>query len=203
MRKVLLLLSGGFDSAVSYALMRNDLDIITVHFDSSSLTGDSALKKVNNLKNILSINKLIIVPFGNVQIEVSKKCRHDLYYVITRRIMYRIAEDIAVKEKCSFLLTGENLAQVASQTLSNMSVIKGAVNIEILRPLLCNDKVETINLARDMGIFEICSGPELCSFLGPKHPATRSDLNLVLKEEKKVDMNSLIKESLENIKIME
>ena len=120
--------------------------------------------------------------------------------VITRRIMYMIAENIALKEKCNFLLTGENLAQVSSQTLPNMANITSAVNIEILRPLLCNDKVETINLAREIGTYEICSGPELCSFLGPKHPATKSNIEIVENEESKIDINNLIKESLNAMK---
>ena len=200
MKKALLLLSGGFDSAVACYQMRNDLYITAIHFDSSKLTGDSALEKVKILIKKLNIKKLIIVPFDKIQIEVSKKCKHDLFYVITRRIMYMIAENIALKEKCNYLLTGENLAQVSSQTLPNMVNITNAVNIEILRPLLCNDKVETINISREIGTYDICSGPELCSFLGPKHPATKSDLDIIKKEEWKLDINSLINESSDNIK---
>ena len=200
MKKALLLLSGGFDSAVACYLMQDNLDIIAIHFDSSRLTGDSALQKVKILQKELNIKKLIIVPFDKIQVETSKKCKHELFYVITRRIMYKIAEKIALKEKCNFLLTGENLAQVSSQTLSNIANITNAVNIEILRPLLCNDKIETINIAREIGTYEICSGPELCSFLGPKHPATKSNIEIVESEEEKLDINSLINESSDNIK---
>ncbi len=198
--KALLLLSGGFDSAVACYLMKDNLDIIAIHFDSSKLTGDSALKKVKILIRKLNIKKLIIVPFDKIQVEVSKKCKHELFYVITRRIMYRISEKIALKKKCNYLLTGENIAQVSSQTLPNMANITNAVNIEILRPLLCNDKVETINLAREIGTYEICSGPELCSFLGPKHPATKSNLETVENEELKIDADKLISEAIKNIK---
>ena len=197
--RALLLLSGGFDSAIAYKLMEDKLDITAIHFDSSRLTGDSALQKVKILKKKFKIKKLIVVPFDKIQIEVSKKCQHDLFYVITRSIMYKIAEKIAKKEKCNYLLTGENLAQVSSQTLSNMATITDAVDIEILRPLLCNDKVETINLAREIGTYEICSGPELCSFLGPKHPATKSDLNVVKEEELKLDINKLTNEAIAGI----
>src|SRR3989338_1152839 len=101
--------------------------------------------------------------------------------------MWRIAENIAKKENAQYLITGENLAQVASQTLSNMQTTQSAVQISILRPLLCNDKVETIAMAREIDTYEISKGPEVCCLLGPKNPATSSSKEIIEKEEENTD----------------
>jgi thiamine biosynthesis protein ThiI len=100
--------------------------------------------------------------------------------------MMKKAEDIARQENADFLITGESLGQVGSQTLSNLRSITDAVKIPILRPLLTHDKEEIIRIAKKIGTYEICIGPEVCDCLGSKHPATRSDLEEIQDEEKRL-----------------
>ena len=114
--------------------------------------------------------------------------------------MYRIAEVIAKKNNIQYLITGENLAQVASQTLTNMAVLNQAVKIKILRPLLGFDKNETIKIAREIDTFDISSQKSAgCPFV-PKHPATKAQLKVVEQEESKLNLKEIIKNNLDNFK---
>ena len=115
--------------------------------------------------------------------------------------MFRTAEKLAEQEGCEALITGENLGQVGSQTLTNMSVISRAVKLPILRPILCNDKNDTIRLAEKYGTFELSKGPEICCTLGPKNPTTRAKLEIVEREEEKIDVRELIQDALKNLKL--
>ena len=114
--------------------------------------------------------------------------------------MYKVAELLAKKLNYNYLLDGCNVGQVSSQTLSNLSVITYAINIPVLRPLLCYDKDQIIQLARKFETYEISKGPEMCNVLGPKHPATRSNLDIIEKEEAKLNMNNLLESSLSNLR---
>ncbi|MEM4336597.1 MAG: 7-cyano-7-deazaguanine synthase [Candidatus Woesearchaeota archaeon] len=199
--KGVLLLSGGFDSPVAGYLMKKEgIEIIAIHFSLEPFTDDSAEKKSIELAKKLGIKKIYVIKQGDVHAEIIEKCKHKYYYIIGRRIMWRIAEKIAKKEKCDFLITGENLGQVGSQTLDNMSVIDSAVKIKILRPLLCKDKVEIINLAKQITTYEVSCGPEMCCVLGPKHPATKSKLEDIQNEEKKLNIKKIINKSLKETK---
>ena len=104
------------------------------------------------------------------------------------------------KLNCNYLLDGCNLGQVSSQTLSNLSVISQSVNMPILRPLLCYDKDQIIKLARKIETYEISKGPEMCNVLGPKHPATRSNLEIIEKEETNLNIKKLIESSLNSLR---
>lgn len=97
--------------------------------------------------------------------------------------MLKLAEKEALKEKCDFLITGENLSQVSSQTLQNLHAITKAVKMPIVRPLLTYDKIEILNIAKKIGTYDACIGPEVCDVLGPKHPATTSKLEEIENEE--------------------
>ena len=101
--------------------------------------------------------------------------------------MLRKACEVAKAEGCDFIITGDNLAQVSSQTLENMKVISSASNIEILRPLLTYDKKEIIKIAMTIGTYDISNGPEVCDVLGPRSPATRSKLEKIEKEESRLE----------------
>ena len=114
--------------------------------------------------------------------------------------MYKVAEKLAEKLKCNFLLDGCNIGQVSSQTLSNLSVITRAIDIPVLRPLLCYDKDQIIRLAKKINTYEISKGPEMCNVLGPKHPATKSNLEIIGKEESKININKLSEDSLKNVR---
>ncbi|MBU0460969.1 MAG: 7-cyano-7-deazaguanine synthase [Nanoarchaeota archaeon] len=200
--KALLLLSGGFDSPIAgYLMKKKGLDIIALNFSQEPLTDGREVVKAKKLAEQIKIKKFISVKIGKQLAEIVNKCDHRLYYVLQRRLMLRIAEHIAEREGYEFLITGDNLAQVGSQTLSNMSVIDMATKLIVLRPLLTNDKMETIDIAREIGTFDTSCGPELCSLLGPKHPATSSTPNVIQREEAKIDVGSLVDEALATMQI--
>ena len=133
--------------------------------------------------------------------EIIKHCQHKYYFVLSKRLMVKIAEKIAEKENCKFLITGENLAQVSSQTLPNLVAITKAVKIPILRPLLTFDKVEIINKAEEIDTFELSKGPEVCDILGPKHPSTNTKPHLMELQEKRVPLDDFIDETIKMSKV--
>jgi len=185
--KGILLLSGGYDSAVAGFLMqKKGLEIIAVHFSYEPLTDNSPEKKAREISEILKFKKLIVINISKECEKIADKCRRDLYFVLSKRLMLRKAAEIAKKENCNFLITGEALGQVGSQTLQNLRAITESSVIPVLRPLLTYDKEKIINIARRIGTYEVSSGPEVCDILGPKHPATRSKIEDVKKEELKL-----------------
>lgn len=185
--KALLLISGGFDSPVAgYLMQQKGAEIIAVHFSYEPFTDNGPEIKSKRACDMLGFEKFIVVNISKECEQIAKNCNHKLYFVLTKRLMLRKAEEIAKKESCDFLITGENLAQVSSQTLSNLRSITDAVKIQVIRPLLTYDKEEIIKIARDIGTYEISIGPEVCDVLGPKHPATRSKLEEVKLEEEKL-----------------
>jgi thiamine biosynthesis protein ThiI len=197
--KALALLSGGFDSAVAIYLMKNKLEIDALHFSLEPFTNDTPEKKSIELCKKLGIKNLYIINHSKEHEEIVNKCDHKYYYIISRRLMYEVAERLAKKLNCDYLLDGCNVGQVSSQTLSNLSVISQVVNIPILRPLLCYDKDQIIKLAKKIGTYELSKGPEMCNVLGPKHPATKSKLEIIEKEEFKINLNKLLEDSLKNV----
>lgn len=204
-RGAVLLLSGGFDSPVAGKLLQNkdpSLEIIGLHFSQEPFTDNTAEVKVLLLANILGVKKIIVVTVGNQLAALTKQCNHRLYYVLQRRLMWRIAERIASLEKASYLVTGENLGQVSSQTLPNLAINDRAVAIPILRPLLTMNKQEILKLAQVFGTYETSKGPEFCSVLGPKYPVTRATLAAVEDEEKKINVAQMIAEALETMRVV-
>ncbi len=196
--KALLLLSGGFDSPVAGYLMKEQgIDISAVHFSSQPLTDDSAEEKSRLLAKMIGAEKFLIVPFGHHLGTIAKNCLHRYYYILIRRLMWRVAEKIAKKEGCTYLITGENLGQVGSQTVENMFLTDKAVTLPILRPVLSYDKQEIINLAKKIGTHDASLGPELCCLLGPKNPATKGRIKIVNEEEKKLDILGIVKKAVE------
>lgn len=199
--KGLLLLSGGIDSPVAgYRMQQLGVDLIAVHFSSEPFTTNEAERKSCVLAEKLGIPTLYVVLHGSCYSLLVKHCTHKYYYILMRRLMLRTAEALAQQEQCDFLVTGENLGQVASQTLSNMATITEAVRIPVLRPLLCNDKQETIALARKIGTYDLSKGPEFCCVLGPKHPATQSTIDVIHTEESSLDICGMIEQSIKHMK---
>ena len=201
--KALLLLSGGIDSAVAAKLMIDeDVELVALHFSLEPFTNNEAAVKSERIARHLGIKKLYSIACGLAHAKIVKQCNHRYYYIISRRMMLRIAQQMARRENCLFLCTGDNLGQVGSQTLSNMDVISHAVSMPIARPLLTNDKVETIALAKKFGTYQLSIGPEMCSVLGPKNPATRSELSKIEAQEQHLDMNMLLEEQLQSATII-
>ena len=193
--KAVALLSGGIDSPVAIHLMQDRLDIIAVHFNQLELTGQEEIDKVHNLAKKLGLKKVYNVPFVEVFKAIVDKCDHRYFFILSKILMFKTAELVARKESAKFLITGENLAQVSSQTLSNLRAITANLNLEIFRPVLTYDKQEIIDLAKKIGTYEISEGPEICNLLGPNNPATKSDLEVIKKELAKLDLG-MLKESL-------
>lgn len=204
--KALLLLSGGIDSPVAgKILIDKGIEVFAVHFDNQPFTTPDSLNKSKKIAKMMGIKKLYVVKHGAINQKEFLKSNANRKYgcLYCRRMMFRIAERIAEIEKCDFIATGENLGQVASQTLSNMFVEDSAIKKTIVRPLLCKNKEEITQLARKFGTYDISIEPGMCCNLVPKNPATKSDIEKVESEEKGVDINKLIKESIESMEIVE
>jgi len=187
MEKAVLLLSGGFDSAVAgKMLLDKGFEIHCVHFSYEPFTGPEPEQKVRKLVKHLKFKSLKVIKIAKKLEEISKKTERKYYFVLTKRLMLKLAEKEAKKLKAKYLVTGANLAQVSSQTLENLSVIDKAVTLPVLRPVLTFEKQEIVDKARVLGTYDISAGPEVCDVLGPKHPTTIADLDAVLEEEKKL-----------------
>ena len=195
--KAILLLSGGIDSPVAgWMMKRKGYELIAVHYSGEPFTKKDAEDKAKKLAEKIGCKKFIVVPFGFLQAEVVRQCQHKYYYVIIKRFMLRIAEIIAKEEDAKAIIKGDSIGQVGSQTVRNMAVISRVIQTRVTRPLLGFDKNEIIALAREIGTYELSIGPEMCSLLGPKHPATKASDAAIDKEETNLDINKLIAESL-------
>lgn len=187
MKKSLLLLSGGFDSAVAgWMMQKKGHEISAVHFSFEPLTDSTPEDKSRKISEFLGFKKFVVVNISKEIKAIAEKCDRKYYFVLMKRLMLKKAEKIAKKEKCSFLITGDNLGQVSSQTPENLFAIDGAVEISVLRPLIAMDKVEIIRIAEKIGTYELSKGKEMCDILGPEHPSTRAPLESVLREENKL-----------------
>ncbi len=202
--RVLSLISGGFDSPVAaYRMMQRGCRLIFVHFHGAPYQDKTSQEKVRDLVRHLTRHqyqtRLYLVPFGEIQRQIVAAIARPLRVILYRRMMLRIAEAIARPQKAKALITGESLAQVASQTLDNMSVIQQAATLPILRPLVGMDKQEIIDQARRIGTFETSSIPDqdCCQLFVPKHPATRSSSWEVAEAEKSFDVQELLRLGLD------
>jgi len=202
--RVVALISGGIDSPVAtYRMMQRGCRVIFVHFHSAPYQDNTSQEKVRRLLAVLTrhqfLSRLYLVPFGEIQRQIVASVARPLRVVLYRRMMLRIAEAIARKEKAKALVTGESLGQVASQTLDNIAVIQQAARLPILRPLVGMDKQEIIDQARRIGTFEISSIPDqdCCQLFVPKHPATKARFTEVEQDETKFDVKELVRYGVE------
>jgi len=203
--RVVALISGGIDSPVAaYRLMQRGCRMIFVHFHSVPYQDRTSQEKVRRLVQRLtrhqSTSRLYLVPFGEIQRQIVATVARPLRVVLYRRMMLRISETIARKDKAKALVTGESLGQVASQTLDNMAVIQQATRLPILRPLVGMDKQEIIDQARRIGTFEISSIPDqdCCQLFVPAHPATKAHFAAVEEDEAKLATAELVRYGVEN-----
>jgi thiamine biosynthesis protein ThiI len=203
MKRGIALLSGGIDSPVAIHLMKDRLEIVATHFHQLPLTDEKEVEKVKELSKMLGLKKVYSVPFVSVLKALVEKCDHRNYFILSKIAMFKCAEMVAAAEGAKFLITGENLAQVSSQTLSNLTNITKQLKLEIFRPVLTYDKQEIIKVAKKIGTYEISKGPEICNLLGPKNPATKSKLENIEKELSNFDLNEMLKEALNNAEVLE
>jgi thiamine biosynthesis protein ThiI len=209
--KAVSLLSGGIDSPVaSYLMLKQGVELVAVHFHHQTPDKLGVENKVVQLCTQLSTYakhplKLYLVPFKDVQFALIKAVPATHRMIVYRRFMLRIAERILKKEGAQAFVTGDNLAQVASQTLDNITVIDRATTQTILTPLLGADKVDTIKLSKQIGTYEISILPyeDCCSFLIAQHPATHARLADVEQMETKVpDQETMMDAAVAQAKIM-
>jgi len=195
----LLLLSGGIDSPVAGYLAGKKAEIVALHFSNEEFAGKESIEKAEKISKKLGFGKILVIDLSSQLKEIAEKAALAYYFVLQRRLFLGIAEKIAEKEKCDFIVTGDSLGQVSSQTLANMSVISRRAKIPIVRPLLGFNKQETTKLAEELGTFEISKGPEMCDVLGPKHPSTHASLERVEEEEAKADFPVLIEKAVSQL----
>lgn len=190
------LISGGIDSPVAgFMMMKRGAKIIFVHFKNRTISGDvgdDKIKKlVKRLSNFQGRSKLYIIPFEEFQKEIIAKIPAKNRMLVYRRVMFKIAEIIAKKEKAKGFVTGDSLSQVASQTLENINVIYNAANYPVFSPLIGMNKQEIINLAVKIRTYETSILPhqDCCSFLIAKHPETKGDLKEIIKQEENLNID--------------
>jgi thiamine biosynthesis protein ThiI len=201
--RVLVLLSGGIDSPVAaYRMMQRGCRVSFVHFHSyplvSKASQEKAVELAQHLAGYQGEAKLYLVPFGELQRQVVLGAPVPLRVVLYRRLMMRIATELAHKERAGALVTGESLGQVASQTLENLLVINEAAPLLVLRPLIGMDKQEIIDQARRIGTYEtsIIPDQDCCQLFVPKHPATKSTLDAVIKAERRLEIATMVKDAV-------
>jgi thiamine biosynthesis protein ThiI len=202
--KVAVLLSGGIDSPVAAArMMRRGSRCVFVHFHSQPFTDASSVRHASELVGILNRfqydSTLWLVPLAPAQQAIVEACPQELRTLLYRRMMVRIASEIARREGAKALVTGDSLGQVASQTLENLAVVEDAAEMPVLRPLIGRDKNEIIDEARAIGTFEVSSAPcqEACVLFEPKRPATKAAVEQARAAEGSLDAGLLTTEAVE------
>lgn len=204
--KGMLMLSGGIDSPVAgWMALKRGVKIDAVYFEAIPHTSLEARYKVIELSRKLckycdSI-KLHIVPFTNIQEAIYKECNPEYCITIMRRMMYRIMEKLAKKNKGLVIINGESIGQVASQTLTSMSVINSVTNMPVIRPVACLDKLEIIEIAKKIDTYDISILPyeDCCTVFVPKHPVINPSLKECLLNEKKFDFEKMIDETVNQV----
>ncbi len=202
-----LLVSGGIDSPVAgWMMAKRGLQLDAIHFAAPPYTSKRAEMKVRDLVSIVAkysgrIN-FAVVNFTEIQEAIKEHCPEELFTIIMRRLMMKIAVRLAQKDDCGALITGESLGQVASQTLGALACTDAAVDMPVFRPLIGMDKHEIISVSRNIGAFETSILPyeDCCTVFTPKHPRTRPTLRLVEEAEAAFDFSEMIERAIETVK---
>ena len=202
-----LLISGGIDSPVAgYMMAKRGVELCGIHFASPPYTSERAEGKVIALLEKVAAYAghidLHIVPFTRIQEEIQRSCPEDLFTIIMRRFMMRIATQIGQAEDCGALITGESVGQVASQTIPALACTDAAAGLPVFRPLIGMDKEEIIAVSRRIDTFDISIQPyeDCCTVFTPRHPRTRPKLAKVVEAEAALDAEALIGEAVQNVR---
>ena len=207
--KGLLLVSGGIDSPVAgFMLARRGVEIDALHFFSPPYTGVKAREKVIELCKIVSqysgrIN-LYIANFTEPQLAIRDNCPAEQMVLLMRRIMMRVAERVAKEKGCDALITGENIGQVASQTMKSIVATNDVCSIPVFRPLIGMDKNDIIDIAKKIGTFETSILPyeDCCTIFVPKHPETHPKIERLEKSETHLDIEGIVNEVVNNLELV-
>ncbi|MDE4542072.1 tRNA uracil 4-sulfurtransferase ThiI [Thermoanaerobacterium saccharolyticum] len=197
--KAVVLLSGGIDSPVAaWMMMKRGVEVEAVYFHSPPYTQERAKDKVIDLCKKLSEYGqdiyLHVVNFTDFQLEIYDKCPPKLTTIIMRRMMMRVAENIALKYGAKALITGESLGQVASQTIESLYCTNAVTHMPVFRPLIGMDKSEIVEISKKIGTYDISIRPyeDCCTIFVPKHPIIKPNLDEVIKGEKELDYEQFI-----------
>ena len=206
----LLMLSGGIDSPVAgYLTIKRGVELYYLYFESRPHTSIEARNKVITLARKLekynSNGKLLVVNFTKIQEAIYKNLDPDYLITIMRRMMYRIAQRVAKKNKCLAIVNGESIGQVASQTLSSILSVNDVTNFPILRPLCSIDKLDIIDIAKKIDTYETSILPyeDCCTVFVPKHPVINPNLKHIYHEESLYDFSELLDEAVNNIEVVD
>ena len=204
-----LLISGGIDSPVAgYMMAKRGLELMAVHFASPPYTSERAEQKVHSLLKQVSKYSgriaLFVVPFTETQELIKDNCPEEIFTVIMRRMMMRVAQKIAAKEHAGALITGESVGQVASQTMQAIACTDNVCEIPVFRPLIGMDKDEVVAISRKIETFDISILPyeDCCTVFTPKHPKTRPTIEYVEECEKALEVDRLVNEAAENARFV-
>ena len=208
--RIACLISGGIDSPVAaYRMVKRGCLASFIHFSGRPLVSRASEEKVHELVRHLTTfqydSRLYVIPFGEIQREIILNTPAPLRIVLYRRMMIRIAQELARKDQCWALVTGDSLGQVASQTPQNLCAIEEAAELPILRPLIGMDKREIIDEARRLGTYETSIEPDqdCCKLFVPPHPSTKTRLEDVQKVERRIDVSTLVKRGVESAELTE
>jgi len=208
--QVACLISGGIDSPVAaYRMIKRGCRALFVHFSGRPLVSRASEEKVRDLVQTLTVyqydSRLYVIPFGEIQREIVLNTPPPFRVVLYRRMMLRIAEELAKKERCWGLVTGDSLGQVASQTPENLSVVEEAAELPILRPLIGMDKLEITDEAKRIGTYDTSIEPDqdCCKLFTPPHPSTKTRIDDLRKVERALDITCLVKQGLEKAEFSE
>ncbi len=209
--KATVLMSGGIDSPVAaFKIAKRGVEIEAVYFDSPPYTSERAKQKVLDLAERIAVFtgslKLYIVPFTKTQLMIYQNTPPEKMTLLLKRAMLKAAEKIALKNKSMALVTGDSVGQVASQTMEAIMAIDSAASIPVLRPLCSMDKQEIVDVATDIGTFDISIRPyeDCCTVFVAKHPETKPKRNIIETIERKIHgLDELIDEAVENAELVE
>lgn len=206
----LLMLSGGIDSPVAgYMTIKRGVELYYLYFESRPHTSIEARNKVRDLARKLekynTNGKLMVVNFTKIQETIYKNLDTTYLITIMRRMMYRIAEKVAKKNKCLAIVNGESVGQVASQTLASMIAVNDVTNYPILRPLCSFDKLDIIEISKKIDTYDISILPyeDCCTVFVPRHPVINPNLKHIYSEEAKIDFDTLINEAVNTIEVVD
>lgn len=206
----LLMLSGGIDSPVAgYMTIKRGVELYYLYFESRPHTSIEARNKVRDLARKLekynTNGKLMVVNFTKIQETIYKNLDTTYLITIMRRMMYRIAERVAKKNKCLAIVNGESIGQVASQTLASMIAVNDVTNYPILRPLCSFDKLDIIEISKKIDTYDISILPyeDCCTVFVPRHPVINPNLKHIYSEEAKIDFDTLINEAVNTIEVVD
>ena len=207
--KGMLMLSGGIDSPVAgYLAMKRGVKLEAVYFESPPHTSEAAKNKVIELAKKLAVYnnsiKLHVINFTKIQEEIYKNIPHDYLITIMRRMMYRISEGISRRNNCLAIINGESVGQVASQTLTSMSVINEVVKIPIIRPVACFDKLEIIDISKKIDTYETSILPfeDCCTIFVPEHPVINPQRDKCEEYEKLIDYENLVGDAIKHHEVL-